>query len=114
MLIEGGADPNSRDILFQRTPLHYACQNAQPSSKDVLEANGADISALDVRGCTPQDCEMSCMLQGSLGGAPLSMLDQSIPVPTWDEIHGEADEYQYMQPPPQMVHTVPYYTPQFA
>jgi len=105
LLIQHGADINARDSLFQRTPLHYACQNAQPSSYEVLAAMGADPSIQDVKGQTPHDCEMSCMLQGSLGGAPVSMLDQSIPVPTWDEIHGEADQYQYMHAPPEMIMT---------
>jgi ankyrin repeat protein len=88
MLLDAGAVIDIRDSLFQRTPLHYAAQNAQPRSWDALTARGANQTLQDVRGNTPVECTRSIMLQGALKGSPASMLDPSIPVPSWDEIHG--------------------------
>jgi len=88
-LLEAGAVLDSTDYLFRRTPLHYAAQNAQPEAYDALVTKGADPNIQDVRGNTPLECCSGIKLQGQLGEAPRSMLDKSIPVPSWDEIHGE-------------------------
>jgi len=92
MLLDSGAVIDARDSLFKRTPLHYAAQNAQPRSYDALVERGADISLEDVRGNTPLDCSRGIMLQGALKGGPHSMLDESIPVPSWDDIHGTTSD----------------------
>jgi len=94
-LLDGGAVIDARDSLFKRTPLHYAGQNAQPRSYDALMERGADDSLQDVRGNTALECTRGIMLQGALKGSPASMLDASIPVPSWDEIHGSTAQLSF-------------------
>jgi ankyrin repeat protein len=50
LLIEAGADVNTRDRLYQQTPLHLS--ENQPIV-ELLLAAGADVNAQDVNGSTP-------------------------------------------------------------
>lgn len=52
LLIEKGADVNSRD-WFSRTPLHIAAEYAEPAMIKLLLANGAEIQAKDHSGASP-------------------------------------------------------------
>jgi ankyrin repeat protein len=57
-LIEKGIDPNSRDSVNQKTPLHYLVTKKDgvkttPKIIDYLIAQGADINAVDKYGHTP-------------------------------------------------------------
>jgi len=87
MLLDSGAVIDQADTLYRRTPLHYAAQNAQPWSYDVLVSKGADEHVQDIRGNTPLECTRGIMMQGSLITGPKTMLGPTSEVPSWDEIH---------------------------
>ena len=53
-LLNGGADPNVRDV-FCRTPLHYAAARNQKAAAELLLSRGADPNARDESGKTPLD-----------------------------------------------------------
>lgn len=52
-LIKGGADVNTRQRAFHRTPLHLACYNGYIETARLLIGFGARVNAIDKLGETP-------------------------------------------------------------
>jgi cytohesin len=46
---------NTRDVVYRRTPLHWAANNNHPEAAELLLAHGADPSLRDKAGHTPAD-----------------------------------------------------------
>jgi hypothetical protein len=47
MMIDHGADPEYKDLLYNKKPLTLAFENGEPDTIDVLVRNGADLFYLD-------------------------------------------------------------------
>lgn len=56
LLIANGLSVDSRDPMWQRTPLHVAASNLRLGFAQMLIDAGANINALDHFGITPLDC----------------------------------------------------------
>jgi ankyrin repeat protein len=54
ILIDNGADPSVRELQF-RTPLHYAAIGNRREVADLLWSRGANLNAVDLFNCTPED-----------------------------------------------------------
>ena len=56
LLIANGLDVDSREPLWQQTPLHVAASNLKLQFTQMLIEHGADLNAKDHIGLTPLDC----------------------------------------------------------